>query len=327
MEKICFFNTKSYDRKWFDYYNKNYEIEFYESRLNKNSAILASGSSGIISFVNDNLDKDTIDVLYDLGIKVIALRCAGYNHVDLNATKDKIKVLNVPSYSPSSVAEYAIGMFLTLNRKIHKAYTKTRDYNFSLNGMVGFDLKGKTIGIIGTGKIGEELIDICKGFKMNVIAYDLYPKKDSDIQYVDLNTLLNTSDIISLHCPLTEDTKYLINEENIRKMKKGVYIINTSRGELIETDSLISALKNGFIGGACLDVYEGEKDFFYEDKSDLIKRDDKLSALVSMPNVILTSHQAFLTDEALKNIAKTTIQNLDDFYDRKELKNEVKIKG
>ena len=162
---------------------------------------------------------------------------------------------------------------------------------------------------------------------MNVSAYDLYPKKDSDIQYVDLNTLLNTSDIISLHCPLTEDTKYLINEENIRKMKKGVYIINTSRGELIETDSLISALKDGFIGGACLDVYEGEKDFFYEDKSDLIKRDDKLSALVSMPNVILTSHQAFLTDEALKNIAKTTIQNLDYFYDRKELKNEVKIKG
>ena len=235
--------------------------------------------------------------------------------------------MNVPSYSPSSVAEYAIGMFLTLNRKIHKAYTKTRDYNFSLNGMVGFDLKGKTIGIIGTGKIGEELIEICKGFKMNVIAYDLFPKKDGDIQYVDLNTLLNNSDIISLHCPLTKDTKYLINKKTLQKMKKGAYIINTSRGELIETDSLISALKDGLIGGACLDVYEGEKDFFYEDKSDLIKRDDKLSALVSMPNVILTSHQAFLTDEALKNIAKITIQNLDDFYGRKKLKNEVKIKG
>ena len=327
MEKICFFNTKSYDIKWFDHYNKNYEIKFYESRLNKNSAILASGSGGIISFVNDNLDKDTIDILYELGVKVIALRCAGYNYVDLNAAKDKIKILNVPSYSPSSVAEYAIGMFLTLNRKIHKAYTKTRDYNFSLNGMVGFDLKGKTIGIIGTGKIGEELIDICKGFKMNVIAYDLFPKKDSDIQYVDLNTLLNNSDIISLHCPLTKDTKYLINKETLQKMKKGAYIINTSRGELIETDSLISALKDGLIGGACLDVYEGEKDFFYEDKSDLIKRDDKLSALVSMPNVILTSHQAFLTDEALKNIAKITIQNLDDFYSNKKLKNEVKIKG
>ena len=254
---------------------------------------------------------------------MIALRSAGYNNVDFHAAYNKIAVVRVPAYSPNAVAEHAMALLLSLNRKIHKAYNRTRDFDFRLSGLVGFDLCGKTVGVVGTGKIGRIFAQICKGFSMNVIAYDPYLAKDNGLDYVDLDTLLAQSDVISLHCPLTESTHHIINEKSIQKMKPGAVIINTSRGQLIESDSLLNALKSGKLGGAGLDVYEEESEFFFEDFSQTVIRDDILSILVSLPNVIITSHQAFLTNEALENIAKTTIQNLDEFFADGPLANEI----
>lgn len=323
MEKIAFFDTKPYDRIWFDRLGQQYQMKYFEHKLTPDTVSLANGCRAVIPFVNDTLDKTVIDALCAYGVQLIALRCAGYNNVDREAARGRIPIVRVPGYSPYSVAEFTMGLLLTLNRKIHKAYFRTRDFNFSLNGLVGFDLHGRTVGIIGTGKIGQIFIHICRGFGMNVIAYDPYPLKDADFPYVSLEELLHQSDIISLHCPLTEQSKHLINRKTIAHMKDGVFLLNTSRGMLVESEALLEALKNGKIAGAGLDVYEEETEFFFEDRSDLVKRDTILSLLVSMPNVVLTSHQAFLTTEALHNIAAVTLENLDAFFKDGTLLNQV----
>lgn len=314
MKKIAFFDAKPYDRTWFDQLNQHYHIKYYEHKLTPDTISLAHGCEAVIPFVNDTLDRTVIDGLCQEGIKMIALRCAGYNNVDRDAARGRIPVVRVPGYSPYAVAEFTMGLLLTLNRKIHKAYFRTRDFNFSLNGLVGFDLHDRTVGVIGTGKIGQIFIRICQGFGMHVLAYDPYPVQDAGFPYVSLEELLAKSDIISLHCPLTEQTRHLINRDTIAQMKDGVYLLNTSRGMLVESESLLDALKNGKIAGAGLDVYEEETEFFFEDRSDTVQRDTLLSLLVSMPNVVLTSHQAFLTNEALHNIAQVTLDNLDAYF-------------
>ncbi|MEE1397641.1 MAG: 2-hydroxyacid dehydrogenase [Ruminococcus sp.] len=314
MKKIAFFDAKPYDRTWFDQLNQHYHIKYYEHKLTPDTISLAHGCEAVIPFVNDTLDRTVIDGLCQEGIKMIALRCAGYNNVDRDAARGRIPVVRVPGYSPYAVAEFTMGLLLTLNRKIHKAYFRTRDFNFSLNGLVGFDLHGRTVGVIGTGKIGQIFIRICQGFGMHVLAYDPYPVQDAGFPYVSLEELLAKSDIISLHCPLTEQTRHLINRDTIAQMKDGVYLLNTSRGMLVESESLLDALKSGKIAGAGLDVYEEETEFFFEDRSDTVQRDTLLSLLVSMPNVVLTSHQAFLTNEALHNIAQVTLDNLDAYF-------------
>lgn len=323
MKKIAFFDTKPYDKIWFTPLGEQhgYQFKYFEHKLNEDTAGLAAGYDGIIAFVNDTLDKNVIETLYQNGITLAAMRCAGYNNVDFKAAYGKVHILRVPAYSPYAVAEHAMAMLLTINRKIHKAYNRTRDYNFTLNGLTGFDLHGKTAGVIGTGKIGRVFIDICKGFGMKVVAYDPYPVEGID--YVSLDELCQQSDIISLHCPLTESTHHIINPNTLAQMKKGTFLINTSRGALIDSEALVDALKSGQLGGAGLDVYEEESDFFYEDRSGKVMQDDILALLVAMPNVLVTSHQAFLTNEALENIAQTTIENLDAFFHDKPLLNEV----
>ena len=317
MIKTAFYDAKAYDMPSFIKFGnlKGIEFKFLETKLSADTVELARGCDAVCVFVNDTVSKEVIDRLYDIGVKIIALRCAGYNNVDVEQAYGKIHVVHVPAYSPYAVAEHAIALLLTSIRRIHKAYNRTRDFNFSLNGLTGFDLHGKTIGVIGTGKIGRILIDICKGFGMNVIAYDLYPAKDSGITYVPLDELYERSDIISLHCPLTDDTRHMIDEKAISKMKKGVVIVNTSRGALINGEALVDGLMERKVGAACLDVYEEEADIFFEDRSGHILNDDVLSRLISMPNVIVTSHQAFLTEEALENIAETTVNNIISFFE------------
>ncbi len=328
MERICFYNTKPYDKKYFEKFKNDYsfEIEYFSGKLREKTAVLANGYDAAIAFVNDDINEKTINALYENGIKILAMRCAGFNNVDLNAAYGKIHIVHVPAYSPYAVAEHAIGMLLALVRKIPRAYNRTRDYNFTLNSLVGFDLHEKTVGVIGTGKIGKIFIDICKGFGMNICAFDPYPSKNSKIEYLSLEELCKRSDVISLHCPLTDSTRYIINKRTISLMKKGVYIVNTSRGALIDSEALLDGLKCEKIGGACLDVYEEETDIFYEDKSDKVIHDDVLTSLISMNNVLVTSHQAFLTNEALLNITTTTLQSLRDFFDGKKLENEICIK-
>ncbi len=323
MEKIAFFDTKPYDREWFDRINKNYEINYFEGRLRPASARLAEGCRAACAFVNDVIDAKTIDILADNGTEILAMRCAGYNNVDLKHTKGRLRVVRVPAYSPYAVAEHTMGLILALNRKIPRAYVRTRDFNFSLNGLTGFDLHGKTAGVVGTGRIGRVFIDICRGFGMRVVAYDPKPAPDSGIEYVTADELFARSDIISLHCPLTEGTRYIINERSLSLMKRTVLIVNTSRGQLIDTEALLKALNEKRIGGAALDVYEEESGLFFNDNSGRIITDEVLSLLVSRPNVLITSHQAFLTEEALQNIAEVTLSNLDDYFAGKELKNEV----
>lgn len=325
MNKICFFDTKPYDKTFFDQMKTAYgiDIEYFEPKLGPKTAYMAKGFEAVVAFVNDNINEETVNILYENGVRLLAMRCAGYNNVDFKAAYNKIHVVRVPAYSPYAVAEHAMALLLTLNRKIHRAYIRTRDFNFSLNGLTGFDLHGKTVGVIGTGKIGQIFVDICKGFGMKVIAYDPYPLKDSDIQYKDLDTLCREADIISLHCPLTKDTFHMIDKNTISMMKDGVIIINTSRGALINSEDLLEALKEEKLGGACLDVYEEETELFYEDMSYAVIKDDVLSRIISMPNVIVTSHQAFLTREALHNIAETTLINCREFFDGKGLTNEV----
>ena len=324
MKEIAFFDTKPYDREYFEKTpHDGLHFKFYVNKLNADTAFVAKGCEGAVAFVNDSIDEQAINELYDCGVRVLAMRCAGYNNIDFKAALDKIKVLRVPKYSPYAVAEHTMALLLCLNRKIHRAFNRTRDYNFSINGLTGFDLYGKTAGIIGTGKIGQIFIDICRGFGMNIIAYDPYPLKNSDIEYVSREELFRRSDIISLHCPLTENTYHIIDENALNMTKKGVFILNTSRGALIDAETLLKALKDSRVGGAGLDVYEEESNLFFEDFSGSVIQDDTLSLLVNMPNVIVTSHQAFLTREALSNIAEVTIQNLNDFFAGKELKNEV----
>lgn len=324
MEKIAFFDAKPYDKEWFDKINKNYEIIYYESRLRPESARLAEGCRAVCAFVNDVINAKTVETLESMGVEVLLMRCAGFNNIALSAAKNRITILRVPAYSPYAVAEHAMGMILALNRKIPRAYIRTRDFNFSLVGLTGFDLHGKTAGVIGTGRIGRAFIDICKGFGMNVLAYDPHPAEIEGVRYVDTDEIFKESDIISLHCPLTRETRYIIDDSAIDLMKKTALIVNTSRGQLIDSEALLSALNDKRIGGAALDVYEEESGLFFEDNSDKIVTDEVLSMLVSRPNVLMTSHQAFLTEEALRNIAEVTLQNFDDYLSGKELKNEVK---
>ena len=327
--KIAFFGAKPYDIASFDKVNEkyNYDIRYYRGHLNPNNVVLTQDTDAVCIFVNDTADAAVIDAMVDNGVKLLALRCAGFNNVDLKATKGKLPVVRVPAYSPYAVAEYSLALMLSLNRKIHRAYWRTRDGNFSLNGLMGFDMHGKTTGIIGTGKIARILIRLLKGFGMRILAYDLYPDMkfagEEGISYVSLDELYRESDIISLHCPLTDQTKYMIDKDSIDKMKEGVMIINTGRGQLINTNDLIEGLKEKKIAAAGLDVYEEEGEYFYEDKSDKIIDDDVLARLLSFNNVIVTSHQAFFTKEALHNIAETTLQNIEDFRCHRPLVNEV----
>ena len=327
--KIAFFDTKPYDKPSFKKYGEeqNIKFKFYETKLNEDTVDLAQGYDAVCVFVNDTVNAQVIDRLNELGVKVLALRCAGFNNVDMKHAFGKIHVLRVPAYSPYAVAEHTMALLLTSIRRIHKAYIRSRDFNFSLAGLTGFDLHGKTVGIIGTGKIGKVFIDICRGFGMKVLAFDKFPDKSLDngdtVRYVSLDKLFKESDIISLHCPLTEDTYHIIDEEVIGKCKRGVVILNTSRGALVDAEALLNGIKSRKVGAACLDVYAEESDLFFEDNSGHILEDDTLARLISMPNVIVTSHQAFLTEEALQNIAETTVNNLVGFFKTGQCPNEL----
>lgn len=325
MIRIAFFDAKPYDRAAFEEAARNMplEIRFYDARLNEDTVGLARGFDGVCVFVNDTLNARVMESLYAMGVKMIALRCAGFNHVDAKAAYGKIHIMRVPAYSPYAVAEHAMALLLTSIRRIHKAYNRTRDFNFSLNNLVGYELHGKTVGVIGTGRIGRVFMEICRGFQMNVIAYDKFTDDGSGIRYVQLPELFAQSDVISLHCPLTEDTHHLIDEKAITQMKKGVVILNTSRGALIDAEALLTGIKERKIGAACLDVYEEESDLFFTDNSDHILDDDTLARLISMPNVIVTSHQGFLTGEALKNIAETTVENILLYFEKDICQNEI----
>lgn len=331
--KIAFFDTKPYDKPSFDKYGKEKGVVFkyFETKLNEDTAELAHGFDGVCAFVNDTINDVVIDKLSEMGVKVIALRCAGFNNVDMKHAYGKIHVLRVPAYSPYAVAEHTMALLLTSIRRIHKAYIRTKDFNFSLSNLTGFDLHGKTVGVIGTGRIGRVFIDICRGFGMKVLAYDKFPAEGLDngntVKYVELDELFANSDIISLHCPLTEDTHHIISESALEKCKKGVVILNTSRGALVDAEALLQGIKSRKVGAACLDVYEEESDLFFEDNSGHIMEDDTLARLISMPNVLVTSHQAFLTEEALENIAETTVDNIIRFFETSQCPNELCYRG
>ena len=323
--RIAFFDAKDYDKPAFLKYGeeKGIEFRFYETKLTPETAALAEGCEGVCVFVNDDVGKETLDKLDALGVKIVALRSAGYNNVDVKAAFGRIHVVRVPAYSPWAVAEHAAALLLTSVRRIHKAYNRVRDFNFSLNGLTGFDLHGKTVGVVGTGKIGRIFIDICRGFGMKVLAFDKFPAKDAGIDYVDLDTLFRSCDVISFHCPLTEETYHLVNDETVKTLKKGVILVNTSRGGLIDAEALVKGIKDRIVSAACLDVYEEESDVFFRDFSGHIVDDDTLARLISLPNVIITSHQAFLTNEALDNIAQTTVENLVSFFETGVPENEL----
>ncbi len=309
--KIAFYGTKPYDKKWFEPLGKEYgfEIRFIELPCNKDTIGLAKGYDAICIFVNDYVNEEMIDELCEMKVKGILLRSAGFNHVDIRAAKGRIAVLRVPSYSPEAVAEFAMALLLTVNRKTHKAYGRTREFDMRLNGLMGMDLNHKVAGVVGTGKIGQAMIQILKGFQMHILAYDPYPNKSLEVEYVSLEELMKRSDVISLHCPLTTDTKHMINKETIGLMKEGVYLINTSRGGLIDTESLIDGLLEKKFGGVGLDVYEEEEGIFYEDRSGDIITDEHLARLMTFPNVLITSHMGFFTEEAMQAIAVETLEN------------------
>ena len=315
--KIAFFSSKIYDKIYFNRYNTYHELKYFENPLNAESVDLANGYDGVCVFVNDQLNAEVIAQLAARNIKIIALRCAGFNNVDLQAAqKQGIAVVRVPAYSPHAVAEHAVALIMTLNRKTHKAYNRVREGNFSLERLTGFDLYGKTVGVVGTGKIGEAFAFIMKGFGCKVLAYDIHPNPvliNAGVQFVELDELFAQSDVISLHCPLTPQTNRLINSESLEKMKPNAMLINTSRGGLIDTKAVINALKNGKLGYLGIDVYEQEADLFFNDFSESIIQDDMLMRLMSFPNVLITAHQGFFTEEALTQIAQVTLQNLSDF--------------
>jgi D-lactate dehydrogenase len=327
--KIAFYDTKPYDRDFFGTANQrfDYPITFFESRLTIESVELARGFDAVCAFVNDQLDASITGRLHEIGVRLIALRSAGYNNVDLKAVYGRIHVVRVPAYSPHAVAEHAVALMLALNRKTHKAYNRTRDNNFTLSGLLGFDMFGKTAGVIGTGQIGRCASGILKGFGMNILAFDKFPDAEfaesAGISYTDLDTLYGRSDIITLHCPLTPENVHMINRDSIARMKDGVMIINTGRGKLINTRDLIEGLKSRKIGSAGLDVYEEETEYFFEDWSHLGLEDDVLARLTTFPNVLVTSHQGFFTREALSNIAVTTLENIRLFFDENRLPNEI----
>jgi len=317
MTTVAFFDTKPYDRAYFERAAGADTIrwQFHEFRLSSETAGIATGAAAVCVFVNDRLDRPCLEALQRAGVRLVALRCAGFNNVDLNAAKALgLPVVRVPAYSPHAVAEHTVGLLLTLNRKIHRAYNRVREHNFSLHGLVGFDLCGKTVGVVGTGRIGRIAAQIFRGFEAKVIAYDPLPSpdwaKERGVTYADLDTVLATSDILTLHLPLTPDTHHLLNERTLARLKPGAFVVNTSRGKLIDTTALLQHLKSGHLGGVALDVYEEEEGIFFEDHSSSVLQDDELNLLLSFPNVLITSHQAFLTHEALSEIARVTTENI-----------------
>ncbi|MEK6478459.1 2-hydroxyacid dehydrogenase [Catalinimonas sp. 4WD22] len=331
--KVAFFSTKSYDKEFMDQANQQFqhELTYYDTSLESSTAILANDYEAVCVFVNDKVKEETLEKLHEQGIRLIALRCAGFNNVDLKKAQELgIKVVRVPAYSPYAVAEHALAMILTLNRKTHLAYERVRNGNFSLERLMGFDLYGKTVGVVGTGKIGQIFASNMHGLGCKVLAYDPYPdedfEKEGKVKYVSLSEMFEASDVLSLHCPLTEDSYYMIDEEAINTMKDEVMLINTSRGGLVDTKAIIKALKYGKIGSLGLDVYEQEENLFFQDLSGHIIQDDDIARLMTFPNVLITSHQAFFTENAMTNIAETTLQNIQDFEEGKALKNEVKLK-
>lgn len=327
--KVAVFSTKLYDHQFLEAANRNHhhEFAFFKPHLNRDTAVLAAGYPGVCIFVNDQADSPTLEYLAARGTRLIALRCAGFNNVDINAAAQLgIKVVRVPAYSPYAVAEHTIGMILALNRKYHRAYNRVREGNFSLDGLMGFDLHGRTVGIIGTGKIGVLVAQILKSFGCQILAYDVYHNPECTalgVEYVELGEIYSRSDIISLHCPLTPATHHLISTEAINQMKPGVMLVNTSRGALIDAHAVIKGLKSGKIGYLGLDVYEKESNLFFEDLSDVIIQDDVFERLVTFPNVLITAHQAFFTEEALRNIADTTVANITDIETGKKCPNLV----
>jgi len=327
--KIAFFDAKPYDIESFNELNSKYgyTIKYFKFHLTSDNVVLAQGYDAVVIFVNDTVNAEMIMQLKEYGVKLIALRSAGFNNVDLKAAFDNIRVVRVPSYSPHAIAEHTVALMLTLNRKVHRAYFRTRDTNFALNGLLGFDMYGKTAGVIGTGRIGKVLAGILRGFGMEVLLNDMYPDEQFAAQtgcrYVSVEEIYRDSHIISLNCPLTKETEFMINSSTIAMMKRGVMIINTGRGKLIRTADLIEGLKSGQVGSAGLDVYEEESQFFFEDLSDRVLGDDVLARLLTFNNVIITSHQGFFTREAIQNIAETTLKNIDDFFAGRKLENEV----
>lgn len=331
MMKIALFSSTSYDTQYFEAANDiyNFEITHFEARLRSRTAHLTAGFDAVIVFVNDEIDRETIRILKEHGVSMVALRCAGFNNVDLAAAEDAgIRIVRVPAYSPEAVAEHALALILTLNRKTHKAYNRVRDGNFSLERLTGFNLNGKIVGVIGTGKIGAAFASIMTGMGCKVVAYDKFPDEGltrHGLKYVTLEKLLSLSDIISLHCPLTPETAYLINKKTLNQMKPGVMLINTSRGALINTNDVIVSLKKSHMGYLGIDVYEQEEKLFFKDRSEQILQDDEIARLMSFPNVLITAHQAFLTKEALEQIASTTLGNIKSFSSGDKLQNEVKL--
>ncbi len=329
MIKIAFFDTKEYDKEMFDKYNKdyNYEITYFKTKLNEETAILAKGFDVVCIFVNDTANEDVLIKLKEFGVKLIALRCAGFNNVEISKLPQGLSVVRVPAYSPYAVAEHTVGLLLALDRKVYKSYQRTKKYNFSLDGLLGFDIHGKTVGVIGTGKIGKIFIKIMKGFGANILAYDIYKDeqaaKELGYTYTTLDEIYKNADIISLHCPLTDKNHNMINEETMLKMKSGVILLNTSRGKLINAKDLVKCLEMGHIGGVGLDVFEDEEDYFLNDMSNSYIRDAELSILLSMPNVVITAHQAFFTKEALEKIVSTTFSNIEEFISTGKCQNIV----
>ncbi len=317
--KIAFFNTKPYDQRYFENANErhDHELLFFQPRLDETTVVLAKGFEAVCIFVNDQLGAALVSKLAEMGVRLIALRCAGYNNVDLQAAaKNSLTVVRVPAYSPYAVAEHTMALLLALNRKVHRAFNRVRESNFALEGLLGFDIHGLTVGVVGTGKIGTIVARILNGFGCHILAYDPYPNSDCKklgTQYTSIDDLLERSHIVTLHCPLTPDTHHLINQSAIAKMKEGVTLINTSRGALVDTKAVIAGLKQGKIGYLGLDVYEEEGDMFFEDLSGIVIQDDVFARLTTFPNVIVTGHQAFFTQEAMTNIAETTLANIKEF--------------
>eukprot|EP01066_Platyproteum_vivax_P006722 Platyproteum_vivax@DN2449_c0_g1_i1.p1 len=327
--KVVLFSTRAYDTQWFNAMNKEnkVEIKYLESRLSQETVALAAGYSTVCCFVNDDLSKNILKQLKATGTKIIAMRCAGFNKVDLDACDELgLTVVRVPAYSPESVAEHAAAILQTLNRKIHKAYNRTRDGNFNLEGLCGMALYGKTVGVVGTGKIGLCAINIFKGYGMKILAHDIFETqiaRDMGANYTDLKTLASQADVISLHCPLTPENKYLVGDDLFKVLKPGCLIVNTSRGGLVDTKAALKALKTGVLGGLAMDVYEEEEPLFFDDHSNEVIKDDTFRQLASASNVIVTGHQAFLTNEALEQIAIVTIDNVVTVMDGKKCQNEV----
>ncbi len=329
--KITFFSAQPYDKIFFNQQNEQFgfELEYFETHLGPHIVEAISHTDAVCVFVNDKVNAEVMQVLANKGVKIIALRCAGFNNVDVEAAKQhNIKVCRVPAYSPQAVAEHAVAMMLTLNRKTHKAYNRVREQNFALNGLLGFDVYGKTVGVIGTGNIGNAFCKIMLGFGCRVLAFDLLVNKELEtlgVEYKPLIELFEAADIVSLHCPLNEQTKHLINQQTIAMMKKGVMLINTSRGGLVHTKDVVAALKNGTIGYLGIDVYEQEDKLFFKDLSGSIIEDDTIQRLMSFPNVLITAHQAFFTNEALTQIASTTLNNVQELYTKGNLTNKAAL--